>query len=349
MFIVHTSDLHLNPERPETLRTLRYILDTCKTHSAEILTIGGDLFDRARDVEVLRPRLRQEFSGNDFKIISIPGNHDIEAYTRNLDFGEDLDMITNEPFKIVPFNGVSVVAIPYRENISDELIRQLEEAVDHEKINILLLHCTLDISFTSLDFGEEEKKSYFPITSSILSKLGYDYVLAGHFHKEYYIKDLGGESKFVYPGSPLSLTWKEIGQRCVALINTDTGSISPIPLDSHYYDKLSIQVKPSKEKEALIEIQEWVDERSGKSCELMIEVFGFGNMDETWFGDMLKKVSQNANLQNHYRNVENVLTHVLFEKFKEKLEEKEDLNQKKAIADRVIEVMSEMLAERKIR
>jgi len=115
MIIVHTSDLHLNPDKPETFRTLRCILDTCKKFFADVLTIGGVLFDSARDVEALRHNLRQEFSGNAFKIISIPENHDIEAYTRNLDFGEDIEMITNEPFETISFNGVSLVALPYRD------------------------------------------------------------------------------------------------------------------------------------------------------------------------------------------------------------------------------------------
>ena len=49
MKIIHTSDLHLDPERPETLNALGYILETCRTHSVNMLTIGGDLFDSARD------------------------------------------------------------------------------------------------------------------------------------------------------------------------------------------------------------------------------------------------------------------------------------------------------------
>ena len=94
MLIIQTSDLHLNPDKSETIQALEFILGTGKNNSADILTIGGDLFDSAKDVETLRSQLRKIFSGNDFRIISIPGNHDIDAYTRNLNFGEDLKMVT---------------------------------------------------------------------------------------------------------------------------------------------------------------------------------------------------------------------------------------------------------------
>lgn len=349
MLILHTSDLHLNPNQPETLEALQCILDTCKAQSVNLLTIGGDLFNQARDVEVLRPKLRQAFSGNDFKVIAIPGNHDIEAYNRNLDFGEDIRMITKRPFDIISFDTVSIVSIPFTENLTDELVVELEKAVNPDKVNILLLHCTLDLSYENLDFGEEERKSYFSISSSLLSKFGYDFILAGHFHKDYYRKNLEGGSIFIYPGSPLSLTRKEIGQRRVALIDTNAGTISSIQLDTPFYDKCRALVRPGSEAETLSNIQRWIQERSGKSCKYLIEVSGFGEMDEIEFRESLHEIAPSAELYNEYKNVENVLSHVLFRRFKEKLEEKEDISQKETLEDRVIEVMSEMLAERKIR
>lgn len=348
MLIVHTSDLHLNFDRPETLETLQCILDTCREHSADLLTIGGDLFHRVKDVDALRPELRRIFSNQDFDVIAIPGNHDIEAYDRNLDFG-DLKLITRQPLDTLSYDAVSIVGVPFTEEVSSELIENLQNALDPNKVNILLLHCTLDLSYESLDFGEEERRSYFSVSSSLLSELGYDFILAGHLHKNFYRKDLEDGSKFVYPGSPMSLSRKEIGPRRVALIDTDAGSISSLVLNTPFYDLCRVNVRPGAETEALEGMQGWFDERSGQACKPLVEVTGFGEMDEVEFRNALGEITAGAEVNNEYRNVENVLNHVLFRRFKEKLEINEDVSDKGALEDRVILVMSELLSDGKIR
>ena len=53
----------------------------------DLLTLAGDIFDTVEDADALRPVLRSKFSNLDFEIIAIPGNHDIDAYSGNLNFG----------------------------------------------------------------------------------------------------------------------------------------------------------------------------------------------------------------------------------------------------------------------
>jgi DNA repair exonuclease SbcCD nuclease subunit len=342
----------LSRKNSRTLDTLREVLGVARKNKVDVVTISGDLFESEEDAEALRPELRTKlFSGNEFRIIVIPGNHDKEAYRKNLDFGSDLRILTRSPLEVVKEEGVAIVGVPFLEKSSEELVGSLREAKDKERVNILLLHCTLDISYALADFGEEKEREYFPIDSYTLSGLGFDYVLAGHFHADFVKKDLGEGSLFVYPGSPMSLSWKHLGKRKVALLDTEKGDIREIPINSFYYDRLKVQTRPSFEARRLQEIKEWVESHADELCELKITVTGHGEMSESEFSDLLKNSAGSAEIEeNRYRNVEDILRHPVYRDFKQLLQNKEDLTEKKDNIDyRAIEVLSQLKAAGKIR
>lgn len=349
--LLHTSDLHLSKKKPETLEALREVLKTAKECDVDVLTIGGDIFESEKDADILRPDLRKEFSGNNFRIIAIPGNHDREAYRKNLSFGGDLRILTEEPFETYPWEeSAAITGAPFVDRPSEELLSQLSKSANKDLTNILLLHCTLDINYTSYDFGDEEGKGdYFPISGATLSNLGYDYVLAGHFHADFDKRRLDKGCQFVYPGSPLSLSWKHTGQRKAAFLDTERGDIEEIPLDSFYCDVLPVQVTPGTEEEKLAVIKRWIGSHEGKKCKLRVEVSGYGRMDENEFEKLLKEISGQAELENKYRNVEVILSHPLYLDFKEALEGREDIPEKEEVKNRVIETLSGLKADRMIR
>lgn len=244
MKILHTADVHLNEKKPESLRTLKLILEFAKTQNIEIITIGGDLFDSPEDADALRTRVRHIFSNIDFPVIAIPGNHDEDVFQRNLDFGTKFYALTTKPaerYTLSSYPKINIVGVPFTAHVSEELLFSLNNLHKPESINILLLHCTLDISFSEGDFGENERV-YFEIDKLTLSALGYDYILAGHFHTKFDLRELGASCKFVYPGSPVSLTWKELGERSVAILNTETKTLESHSLESSYFrDILSVE------------------------------------------------------------------------------------------------------------
>jgi exonuclease SbcD len=341
----------LSRKNSQTLDGLREVLNVARKNKVDVVTIGGDLFESEEDAEALRPELRTKlFSGNEFQIIVIPGNHDKEAYRRNLDFGSDLRVLTKLPMDAVRQERVIIVGVPFLENPSEELVASLREATEEQFINILLLHCTLDISYAPADFGEEQEKEYFPIDSYTLSGLGFDFVLAGHFHADFIKKDLGEGCLFVYPGSPISLSWKHLGRRKVALLDTERRDIKEIPINSFYYDKLEIRITPGSETQRLEEISGWVETHANEPCELKISVAGHGEMSEKEFGELLKKGARCAQIEaNTYRNVEDILRDPIYHDFKQLLQNREDLTEKKDDIDyRAIEVLSKLKAGRKI-
>lgn len=105
--ILHTSDLHLSEVKPETIDALDKILQLAKENEVDLVTIAGDIFDTVEDAEALRPTLRSKLSNLDFEIIAIPGNHDIESYSGNLNFGSSLTLAAraNDVYRKCPFNG----------------------------------------------------------------------------------------------------------------------------------------------------------------------------------------------------------------------------------------------------
>lgn len=340
--ILHTADLHLSKEKPSTLRALDEILKVAQKNKIDILTIGGDLFDKGVDAEDLRVILRKKFSKKDFKIIAIPGNHDVNVYREGLDFGENFIPILDEPFDSYASKNLNLVAVPYTEELSQEMLVELKNAVKSNKINLLLLHCTLDIGFSTDDFGNEKK--YCPITKSELAKLNYDYILAGHFHKKTNIISLNEKSEFIYPGSPTSITRKELGKRKAVLIDLETRKTTEIKIKSFYFDKLEVTVYASKEDETITLIKKWLDKQIIYDDNIEVIINGFINKNETKFRKSINDLNGNVSFTHDYKDVSNVLNDPLFVKFKEKLDRTDNKN-KKEIEKTVIEVFSKVLVQ----
>lgn len=347
MRILHTSDFHLSEGKPNTVSALEEILRVAKRHSVDLLTIGGDLFESEEDAEALRSKLRGRLSNNGFEIIAIPGNHDREAYAHNLDFGSDITVVTESPFKVITRGDVTIVALPFVESHTRELLSSLREAARLDTVNMLLLHCTLDIGFSTGDFGEEPHK-YFPISTETLSTLGYDFVLAGHFHRTTYIRNIEDKGQFIYSGSPLSHTRKETGKRNAVLIDVQTKKSQSIPLRSFYYDNYTVTVQPGEEDQSLGIMQKWLKKRRKDICSLKLVVDGFIETDEKEFRNRIEEIAAGMEVEHRYRNVSEVLNHPLFNWFTKELDKK-DIAGRGEVRDKVIDAMARLLRSRELR
>lgn len=148
--ILHTADVHLTPDRPERRDALRELLVRAEEFDVDVVTIGGDLFDRPEDVETLRSDLRNDlFTGRPYQIVLIPGNHDVEAYRGDVFFGDSCTTLTQEPFEqwTSPDESLRITGLPYMERADDDLLIALQDREPFEGAEILLLHCSLDAPF----------------------------------------------------------------------------------------------------------------------------------------------------------------------------------------------------------
>jgi len=344
--ILHTADVHLKRDDPKTVEALKQVLNKAEEVDIDLLTIGGDLFDSPEDAEALRPELRELLKDNPYNILAIPGNHDEDVYRENLRFGNDLKILTDTPYATREFGDVEIIGVPFQSSMDDELFSALQEKSSNE-IQLMLLHCTLDIGFQSGGVGEEEGE-YFPVTKATLAELEYDYVLAGHIHSTDREVPLDNGGTFIYPGSPVSHSTKETGRRKTVLIDTEEENISSVSLSTFYYDSFSEMVRPGDEHEVVDEIKEWVNRRKEDNCELAVSVDGFVDRDENEFYEELEDAVGPAELSDSFRSVSPVLNHPLYQRFMEKLEEKDDLEEKEVVENRVIQVLSQLLAQNKV-
>lgn len=282
MKILHTSDFHLTEEGnshfKERWKGLRAVIKAGISSKVNLMVISGDLFDSNRAGDSLRTAIRSEFEKASFPIVIIPGNHDAESYSESVFFGENVTVI-NSLFKPVQLDGVSVWGFPYRELTAEKILLNLHRAagmVNKNIPSILLLHGELlDISGVWENYGNEGVSRYFPVKLSYFKDLPWGYVLAGHFHTNFDIKRYRDNGYFVYSGSPVSITEKEVGVRKVNIFEIGKAP-SAFPVESFYYEDLSIKLDPLEVKEPLKLVKEKLL-KADPNAALLVKVEGYFN------------------------------------------------------------------------
>ena len=324
------------------ISSVKAVFQVAESEHVDLVTIGGDIFQSEKDADMLRPDLRRLFQGHAFRVIAIPGNHDGSVFTKGFDFG--FEVCEEAPYREYKFGDVSLIALPYIDAPTDALLLQLKSAGLSAHKRILLAHCTIDLGFGGGSFGEEGSQRYFPVSREILSELGFDYVLAGHFHSHYEIAQLRSGGRFAYSGSPVSHSWKELGRRHVLLLDTDTGIINPFPLTCHYCDKKELIVSPGRETGVVDELARWYDGKKDDDCQLQVVVRGVIQENESKLKKSLERAAPKADLDFKCRDVTQILSHRLYRTFKEKLNSSQQIRYKDEVDQVVLEIMSALLA-----
>ncbi len=320
MRILHTADMHLREDKQERIQALRAVLDLAEKEAVDVVLIAGDLFDSGVAANRLRPQLREILSGHSFKILIIPGNHDEHAFEGDLYFGDDVEVLINKPFSTREYAEVKVVAVPFFQCKIDDLALQLQQETVENKVNILLMHCTLALPFTLVgDFGEEERAQYFPVSADILAGLGYDYILAGHFHSRVYQYALSQKSTFLYSGSPVSITRKEQGKRSIVILDVVEG-FKAHAIDTFYYDTINVPFDPFDEEGGIEFLRSEIKKHDLSNTELEINLSGFIRSNELEFSKKIGKITEGIKaVHPGYKNVSAVLDDNLYRRFADKL------------------------------
>lgn len=315
--ILHTSDLHLSADDERRLAGLDHLLEVAASQDVQLLTIAGDLFDSEEAAERLRPRLRERFSDRDYRILAISGNHDADAFEGDLHFGSDFRPLVGRPFEEIRTGDVRVVGVPFTPSFTQELRLALSQRSPHEGPEVLLLHASFEAPFEDRYSGEEETR-YCPVTESGVAALGFDYVLAGHYHNVHQVR-LDGGGFFLYPGTPTSVARNELGVRSAYLIDTDTERPEALELETFHYDRLELTVSPGSEADLLEEIREWTASRSGDRVDAEVVVEGHTERPEGAFHRELEEAAGSVSLEDRVQSVERVVEHPLYRMFMDAL------------------------------
>lgn len=347
--ILHTADLHLQEYGDERWKSLQSLIEIAKKEKINIFIISGDLFDKGVNAEALRPKIREIFSNNGFKILMIPGNHDKESYKGGMYFGDDT-IILNDLYKPFEYGDIRVIGLPFEQIEGTKLIDRIQSlkknVLTNDKANILLYHGELlDTFFSRKDFGDEGEGRYMPVKRSYFRDLNIDYVLAGHFHSNFTVKRLENNGYFVYPGSPISITRRETGQRKVNIFKVGEAP-REYNLDTPHFEEITVELDPFGGKNSL-EIIETRFSNLHPEAKAILTIKGFINsravgMNEVELVRRIKEIAQEKCIEEHYefKDIQTVLEDGLFKSFVDKLEqsdyEKEKKRQMRDIAIKAI-------------
>lgn len=338
--LLHTADIHLRANGEERWRGLEVVLDTATELAVDVVTIGGDLFDRPADVDQLRPSLRNQlFTDRDFEILLIPGNHDREAFRDDLFFGDCCTVVADEDTFATwtsETGELAVVALPYQETFTDELAMALRDREDIADREALLFHGSLDAPVGAAT-GDETAYRYFPVTAEELDSLGFEFFLAGHYHNPHH-RTFASGAEFAYPGTPTSTTRAETGRRQVVLVDSDS-QLRFESLDTpHYLDK-QLTVTPGDEHACLESVSEWIQQDVSDDATPQLTINGAVTMGETQFRDDLEAVVDPSWIDHEWVSVDTVSNHPVIDEFDSRLDEQDwDDRTKQAVRIRTLKL-----------
>lgn len=328
MKILHTADIHLREFADDRWKTLQKLIEVGQKENVEIFAISGDLFDKGIDAEKLRPKIREVFSDTGCLVVLIPGNHDSDSYTSDMYFGEDTAILTDlySPFE---YGDVVIWGMPFEPIEGEGILSKLHllaGKLTADKSNILLYHGELlDALFSRTDLGDEGQERYMPVKLSYFRHLRIDYVLAGHFHSRFDVRMLENGGYFVYPGSPISITKRETGQRKVNIFEVGEPPTEYL-IDTPHFEEVVIELDPIKEKKPVEAVKRRMN-RLHPDARIILTVRGFVNgeaigMSESELVAQFKKIAAGKCAEEHYefQDIRTILEDDLFKIFVEKLE-----------------------------
>ena len=337
MKILHTADIHLKKYEDERWQTLEKLIETGKKEKIDCFIISGDLFDQGADAERLRPRIREIFTNSGFKFFLIAGNHDKDSFQEGSYFGEDI-VVINDFLDPYTFGDVVFWGMPFEHVFGDEILSRLyliEKKIDKEKRNILLFHGEMtDGFFSRTDFGEEGEIRYMPVKLSYFQDIGFEYVLAGHFHTKFTIWSLPKKGFFVYPGSPISITKKETGQRKVNIFEVGAAPKEYL-ISSPFYEDIDIEFDPFTTFKPIDLVQEKLTNLN-PNAKVILNIKGYLDREKVSSSEseIVKQINEivgNKCVEKHieFKDIHEFLEDDLFKTFLLKLDERNIDEEKK--------------------
>jgi DNA repair exonuclease SbcCD nuclease subunit len=214
--IVHAADIHLetifadvrggNRRRAALADAFVRIVDLALQRKADVLTIGGDLFEASRAGPQTARLIYEQFARFGKPVFVAPGNHDPYA-------AHSLYARADKPANVRVFAEPAWAAFPLADGVTlygfghtpAEPGRPFARAhFDRPGIRLALVHGSDE------DRCPPGKRATAPFTTAEIVASGATLALAGHYHGGY-VAEHAGEPIFAYPGSPEPLRFGESG------------------------------------------------------------------------------------------------------------------------------------------
>jgi exonuclease SbcD len=247
MRILHFADLHLDRpfvglpshvatrRRHELFEAFRRCLMTAKESDAELITIGGDLWEEEHVTADTRNSVSYELAQAGLPVLIACGNHDplIEggSYLRTK-WPDNVTVVTRGSVSEYSFGDVCIWSVSWGGGDLSPLLLERLEAPEDGRTHVLLIHGTS----IAAPFADTAGESYCPFDPKLVRRAGLSLCLAGHVHAASFVDDV------VYPGSPEPLGWGEKGRHCVALVDIKSGDakVELVEINEKRYEKRDV-------------------------------------------------------------------------------------------------------------
>jgi DNA repair exonuclease SbcCD nuclease subunit len=284
MRIVHTADVHLKKAEEKRLQIFQGLIRKAAEMGADYFIIAGDLFDSDADATQLRNTVRKMFEGVKYTFLIIPGNHDMESFGPEYEYGKNVVQLTDVPFSCHKIEGFKFCGVPYGERKFSDSIRDMPKDVD-----LLIAHGTLyDRSFI-FSVLEDIETEYMPIHPVHLEGIA-RYVALGHLHSRN-IELRYGKTQVVYSGSPTALDTKCIVPRhfYIIEINGAEVNVSKHPVEgAHYWAEKEFFVFPDVEETIVTDIELFLAEIDRSTAVPNVSIRGYTLASEREFRDRIE-------------------------------------------------------------
>lgn len=209
------------------------IIAVAKEEKVDLMLICGDLYEHGYVRKSTIDFICDEFKKiSETKVIIIPGNHDpwsANSFHNSTRWPDNVHILFGDN----PVFELKDAGVCIHGSLNGNT------SIDPSKINLLMLHGTLDMSFN--------KSGFNPISSEKLESYGMDYIALGHFHSKF---TGGGIQKNIYnPGSPEPLGFDEEGEHGVFLAaiykehsHDRQTDVRFIPLNTRSYRNINISL-----------------------------------------------------------------------------------------------------------
>ena len=263
MKFVHMADMHFDipftvlnsrnklgeQRRLEQREAFKKIIDYIKENNIEYFFIAGDLYEneyiRKSTIEYIN-NLFKEIPNT--KIYITPGNHDPYingSMYKTVKWSDNVKLFTNHIEK-VENEDCDIYGFGFNDFYCG--VSEVQDIVidNKEKINILITHGTLN-------GGTIEDMQYNPLNKTKLKQIGFDYIALGHIHKPDYNSE--ENQRIVYPGSPISMGFDELGKHGVIVgeLTKDDIKLKFLPIDKKEFKEKELDISDTNNIEELIE------------------------------------------------------------------------------------------------
>lgn len=261
MEFVHIADMHLDAQfkmlsdkngigeqrRYDQRIIFKKIINYIKENNIRYLFISGDLYEhqtiRKSTIEYINDLFKEI---NETQIFIAPGNHDPflkNSYYNNFIWNDNVYIFTPELQKIET-KEADIYGYGFGDFYCSNLNLNNLKIENHNKINILIIHGTLD-------GANLEDMQYNSMSKKMLEEKGFNYIALGHIHKNNFIKN----GKIIYPGSTIAMGFDELGEHGMVTgeILKQENKLKFIKLDDMEFEKKELDCTEIESVEELIE------------------------------------------------------------------------------------------------